>query len=305
MLISNEHALLEHEWDFTTMVMPQLLSRFRTRYIWERDNNPNGSRQFYVDPEDPEHNYNPFTLNSDGLTITARKRGLINEGFTTQEYLSGVLSTHQQTGIVPPTSAGTRRLSALLTMPVGTGMWPAWWFNPEFAPGGWPPGIPVLPEIDGLEYLGEGGKYYSVVHSRNGGNVLNQDQYTHNCPDVLLTEPHWFHMERSAETIKFGFDDNWSKEILTPLDLQGPLHMNLNLAVGGTWPESLVGRPTLDSYAFRCERIQMRKINEPDGPIISLPGNPNADIIKRIERLRDEACQCIVKNADDQIVELS
>lgn len=298
---------------------------FRTRYIWERDEFINGERQFYVDPTNPEHNFNPFGLDDTGLTITGRKRNIANESFTSQEYLSGVISTHQRPGIIPETSRGPRRLSALLAMPVGGGVWPAWWFNPENAAElyeGDPndpndDGVDILPEIDGMEYKGEGGRYYSTVHSRdNPDQVLNEDQYTHNCPDLSLMDHHWYHMERDEQFLKFGFGNNWVKRALTPADLQGPLHWNLNLAIGGTWPESCSGRPVLQSYMFRCMKIVM-SVPPSEGTVITVPGdvtptpiegNPNRDIINRLEKIKADQeikCEQVINPITQWIAELS
>lgn len=289
------------------MARPEFDERFRTRYIWERDTIINRERQFYVDPDDPEHGYDPFSLDiNDGLTITARKRALVNEDFTPQEYLSGVISTHKRQGIIEPTSAGPRRISAFLAMPPGAGVWPAWWFNPENE--SWPldedgNAISPLAELDGMEYVGQDGVYKSTIHTRNGGDVLNSDSYTHNCPDLSLTNFHWYHVERDENFIKFGFNDMWTKAILTPPDLQGPLHMNINLAIGGAWPESVSGVPTAQQYKFKIREVVVSK---PDNDDITYPiDNPNRDVIARIRRLRDESIACINEAAERQFIDLS
>jgi len=282
------------------MLGQEFVDSFANRYIWSQV--INNERQHYIQKSEREL-YNPFTLDSErGLTITARRRDATNENFTQQQYLSGLISTHGQSkGILPPTSEGARHISALLSLPIGAGVWPAWWFLPEFVQ--WPERVRVLPEIDALEAIGEGGRYYSTVHTYGVDNpdsnrdVLNQDQYTHNCPTVPLNEPHWYHFYRDAQYMRFGFDDEWTKTVLTPPDLQGPLHFNLNLAVGGNWPESVTGAPTLDRYEFSCERIDIRAVAE---PLVV----PNRDVIARLERLREETTNCVNNRIDIHIGEL-
>lgn len=251
------------------MTMKNLLESFSTKNIWSRDTITNNQREYYLDPENPEHGESPFILSADGLTIKARRRDPNNENFTQQEYLSGILTTHKKPSIIPALRGEVQRISALLALPDGAGVWPAFWLLPEF--DSWPSGIDILPELDVMEYLGEAQRFYTNIHTRNGGDVLNQDQYTHNCPDEDLTGFHWYHLERTESTIRFGFDNQWSKTVLTPSDLKGPLHVLLNLAVGGSWPEMVTGRPTQDTYEFKCNMMYLSETNENQNMYPAIP----------------------------------
>ena len=188
-------------------------------------------------------------------------------------------------------------------MPMGNSVWPAFWFLPEHDQ--WPEGMDVLAEIDVMDDLGVDGVYYSNVHTRNGGNVLNSDQYTHNCPDLSLLTPHWYHFERTDEYMRFGFDDIWVKTVVTPPDLKGALHMILNLAVGGRWPELEGGRPTSSTYTFKCSNVVF---SETGGQVTGTEGGgergPNADIIDRLNTLAKEQCAAVEAPINKWISEL-
>lgn len=302
------------QYDFTKMSLAALWQQFISGYIWDRNTIINEELQYYIDHANNMQTaiHQPIKLDQEGLTITAKKRNGTNADFAGQSYLSGLISSHGKETHIPATSEGPRRVSALLSLPEGAGVWPAWWLLPEFER--WPEGIDILPEIDIMEYIGQPGRYYSTVHSRHGGSVLNQDQYTHNCPGVSLQGYHWYHFERDSDHIKIGFDDQWTNILPTPVDLQGPLHMNLNLAVGGSW----AGDPNLDQYQLKCTRII---ITEPPSddldstisvpppgslfPPVDIPtDHPNHDIIRRLETLKEQQVAGLCAPIDDRISDL-
>lgn len=114
-------------------------------------------------------------------------------------------------------------------LPNGRGLWPAFWLLPTG--GGWPP------EIDVMEMLGHApGTYYVALHARPGGQVL--DDVTAVAAPDLSAGFHVFGVSWRPDKIRFYLDDTLMHESATPADMNGPMYLLANLAVGGegSWP---------------------------------------------------------------------
>lgn len=261
---------------------------FRTQQIWPREVITNDELQYYADID--ETGEDPFSIEQDTLVITARKLKVPVFG---QSYSSGLLSSHK---VGPIFHSG--RISACMTLPAGSGLWPAFWLYPEFAQ--WPDGISILPEIDVMEWIGESPEsYYVNMHTDVGsvdGRKVTCEQLIHTDTDLTLT-PHRFGIERDATHLHWFFDDHYVKSVLTPGDLAGPLHFMLNLAVGGTWP----GPPGEDTI-FPA-RLQVHDILIEEYVGAGQPW-PNMDLVQEVERMRRAAHRCIDQTFDARIREL-
>jgi beta-glucanase (GH16 family) len=114
-------------------------------------------------------------------------------------------------------------------LPLGKGLWPAFWLLP--ADGSWPP------EIDVMEMLGQPpNTYYASVHALPGGQHVDETTAIPG-PD-LTTGFHVFGVSWRPDRIRFYLDDVLVHESDTPADMNRPMYMLANLAVGGidSWP---------------------------------------------------------------------
>lgn len=212
-------------WPRTDLSSDETVS-WRTRYIWDRDVIINNESQYYVDPR--EHGLEPFFINDGVLTIRAdHMPSSRRTAFKDRRYYSGVLTTEKSW------SQQYGRFEARLKLPVGRGLWPAFWMLPSFER--WPEGIAILPEIDVMEYLGHEQKtYHTTVHTNQTGK-LTSHPYHHNRTD-LSADFHLYSVVWDAKRITWYFDGEPVASHTTPSDLHQPMHFLLNLAVGGNWP---------------------------------------------------------------------
>jgi beta-glucanase (GH16 family) len=132
-------------------------------------------------------------------------------------------------------------------LPIGQGMWPAFWMMPNDLEkyGDWP----ACGEIDIMEYLGqEPNKVYGTLHMGNphyyiGGDIVLENGTFHD-------DFHVFAVEWTPTELRWYVDDNmyysmtdWytretsnDEKVPSPAPFDRPFFMQLNLAVGGNWP---------------------------------------------------------------------
>ena len=182
----------------------------------------NQEQQIYVDPQYKGLGINPFSVQDGVLTITAAKAAssLVPQ-LDGYQYTSGLLSSHdsfsQQYGYFEVRAQMTDQ----------QGMWPAFWMLPT--DGSWPP------ELDIAEVVGKAP--YSVsqsVHTTTGSTTTQATISPTNLADGF----HTYGMDWTASTITFYFDGQMTYQMATPSDMNKPMYMMVNLAVGGTWPGS-------------------------------------------------------------------
>lgn len=163
---------------------------------------------------------NPFSLNNGVLTIRAQKTDPAQYNDLGKPYTSGMLSTF------PTFSQTYGYFEMRAQLPAGQGMWPAFWMMP--ADKSWPP------ELDVMEMLGHDPyTLYGTAHSGATGS--------HTFEGVNLKTPdmtagfHTYGMEWNAQKITWYFDGQAIGSVATPADLNKPMYMIANLAVGGPW----------------------------------------------------------------------
>lgn len=171
-------------------------------------------------------------VNDGYLTIIAKK-----EKFETREYTSARIRT------INKGDWKYGKIEMRAKMPIGQGIWPAFWMMPSKSVyGGWP----VSGEIDIMEYLGhEPNIVHGTIHY--GGSRPN-NLYSGK-PDTLESgdfhsDFHTFSVIWEEGKIQWFVDDSlyqtqtkWSSEggeYPAPFDQE--FHVILNLAVGGYWP---------------------------------------------------------------------
>lgn len=199
-----------------------------TTYWWSAGQNgvtltSNHEQQWYIDARyGPTAFVKPWSVANGILSITATRadwdiQPLIN-GY---QYTSGMLTTYRSFR----QHGGYFEMRAKL--PKGQGIWPAFWMLP--ADGSWPP------ELDAMEMLGtDPTTYYMTVHS-NATGTHTQVQGWHKGVD-LSADFHRYGVLWEASKITWYFDGQAVFSATPPTDLNQPLYLLINLAVGGDWP---------------------------------------------------------------------
>ncbi|CAH0998865.1 Beta-glucanase [Neolewinella maritima] len=172
------------------------------------------------------------------LIITARKEGT--------DYTSTRITTKDKQAFQ------YGRIETRAKLPVGEGLWPAFWMLGEnIGEVGWP----LCGEIDILEYVGrEPGEIFTTLHTQaNHGD--NGSSKTTAFPDIEEGF-HRYAAEWTAEQITFyvddqlvfTFDPEQRTEAVWPFDQ--PFYIILNVAVGGNF-----GGPEVDDTVFPQEFV--------------------------------------------------
>lgn len=208
---------------------------------------PNGSlpdpKKWAFDPSDnTNHELETYTRNpanvhqQDGhLVITALKEKTTRPDGTIRDYTSGRIFTK---GLF---TQAYGRFEASIQMPLGKGIWPAFWMlGDDIETVGWP----KSGEIDIVENIGEPILSHSTIHGPGySGDKGPTAKFTLPPGQRVDTAFHLYALEWAPNDIKFFFDDRLVAE-RTPADLPAgatwvydhPFFIILNLAVGGDWP---------------------------------------------------------------------
>jgi beta-glucanase (GH16 family) len=174
------------------------------------------------------------------LVIVARAERFRGADSITRDYTSARISTQDRY------SFQYGMFEARLRMPVGRGVWPAFWaLGTDIDHVGWP----ECGEIDVMEYLGqEPTTATGTIHGPRDGGGANADykpgrSVVHTTP--LAQEFHTYGVQWLPGSIQFYFDGRpyWS---ITAADLPAgtrwvfdhPFFLILNIAIGGTWAGS-------------------------------------------------------------------
>ena len=169
------------------------------------------------------------------LVITALKEDTVRPDGTIRHYTSGRIFTK---GLFTQTYG---RFEASIKMPLGKGIWPAFWMlGDDIDTAGWP----KSGEIDIVENIGEPALSHSTIHGPGySGDKGPTAKFTLPAGERVDTAFHLYALEWAPNDIKFFFDDHLVAE-RTPADLPAgttwvynhPFFILLNLAVGGDWP---------------------------------------------------------------------
>ena len=186
----------------------------------------NGEKEIYVDADYTGTGttlvgVNPFSLNNGVLTITANPASAaVSAKIGGYQYTSGQINTRfhftQQYGY----------FEVRAKLPAGNGLWPAFWLVP--ATGAWPP------EIDIFEQLGKDPtSIYQTAHTLQTGS------HTYDTLSTQVDNPDQFHtygLLWDKDNLVWTVDGVETNRQATPADMNQPMYMILNLAVGGGWP---------------------------------------------------------------------
>lgn len=208
-------------------------------------------RSIYSDEEPIIHNnelqaYVPEACTVSGglLHITATKQPTQYGSFL-MDYASGALST----GTYFQQLYGKFEMRARL--PVGQGLFPAFWMVSSDAPQS---------EIDTMEALGqEANKVYFNVHGNTpAGPIDEQGNYTDAA--FSITDFHTYTVVWEPGLITWSVDGVARFQSEMALDV--PMHLLVNLAVGGDWPES-PDQTTVFPATFDIDYVRAWHVPEP------------------------------------------
>jgi beta-glucanase (GH16 family) len=196
----------------------------------------NNELQWYVDPAGAAEAGrpalpNPFGVVDGVLHVTARPADpALRPTIGGQSYTSGIITTEHAFS----QTYGYFEIRA--EVPAGRGLWPAFWLLPT--DGSWPP------ELDVMEVLGhDTSTLHTTVHSRVAGTRPSwvghfESTAATTVPDTA-SDFHTYGALWGPDRIAWYFDGREVFSAATPPDMNKPMYMVANLAVGGDWP----GRP--------------------------------------------------------------
>lgn len=201
-----------------------------TTYWWSQGKNgvtlvSNHEQQWYIDARYvPTASVKPWSVSSGILSLIAAPADPnVQSSINGYAYTSGMLTTYRSF----TQQGGYFEMRAKL--PAGKGIWPAFWMLP--ADGSWPP------ELDAMEMLGyDPSTIFMTVHS-NAKGAHTQTQGLAKVPDTSAAF-HTYGVLWESSKITWYFDGQPVYTTTPPSDLNKPLYILVNLAVGGDWPGS-------------------------------------------------------------------
>jgi beta-glucanase (GH16 family) len=220
-----------------------------------------GEYQWYVDPRhdfgDGVGRVHPFSVSDGELTITAQR---------TPEALLHKLPNRlglnkENTGIPYPWISGviTTQHSfwfkygyaeALVKLPAGRTLWPAFWMLPKE----WP----YPPEVDIMEFLGNEPRKsnYNVIAGTEDKPMDGNGEYADRGLDLTL-DWHTFGCLWTPQAFEFFMDrKSIGKVAAHPTMDRCHYYLVLNLAVGGKWP-GIPGPDTPSPAELKCRYIRV------------------------------------------------
>ncbi|MDB5441395.1 MAG: endo,3,4-beta-glycanase [Caulobacteraceae bacterium] len=158
---------------------------------------------------------NPFSFNNGVLTISAQP---VSDGQSAQMW-----GYHYSSGLLESNYAQTYGYFEMRAeLPQGQGLWPAFWLLG-----------PSNKEIDVLEGLGSDTKVANnAVHSPDVPAIGNASF------NPYATGFHNYGVLWDPQHLTYYIDGTPVWQTATPADMNSPMHMIVNLAVGGNWPGS-------------------------------------------------------------------
>ena len=169
------------------------------------------------------------------LVITALKEDYTGADGKARHYTSGRIKTK---GLF---SQAYGRFEARMQLPLGKGIWPAFWMlGDNIGSVGWP----KAGEIDTMENIGDPAVIYSTLHGPgySGAGGISA-KYSSPGGEAVNAGFHLYAVEWALNDIKFYFDERLIAERTaaslpagTAWVYDHPFFMILNVAVGGGWP---------------------------------------------------------------------
>ncbi|MDB5134249.1 MAG: glycoside hydrolase family 16 protein [Mucilaginibacter sp.] len=201
-----------------------------TKWTFETGNLDVNSEEEYYQPQNA-------AVSNGNLVITAKKE-LVGD----QPYTSARMNT------LGKFSQTYGRIEARIKLPMGQGMWPAFWMlGTNITTVSWP----QCGELDIMEHINDTGSIYGTMHWNVNGHV----SYGH----TTTTTPadyHIYAIEWDANEIRWYVDStlyqtgNIKDNVNTTGAFHLPFFILLNLAVGGSFPGQTVDESLLPESMY-------------------------------------------------------
>ena len=233
--------------DFTTFVSsPDVgAAGWMTEFFWgQRDSQ--GAAAWDSETEyysDSSVGINPFRDQNGILTITAAPAtpGISTPAGSGDTYTSGLMTTYNSFSQL----YGYFEVRAKL--PGGVGMWPAFWLLPTS--GAWPP------ELDVFEFFGASSTTaVETSHYSDGTGANLGTEFFTNVPSATTTF-NTYGVDWEQNTITWYVNGVAVAQTPTPADMDTPMYMLLNLAVGAA-DDTLVGAADGQTAQMQIEYVR-------------------------------------------------
>ena len=209
----------------------------------------NGEKEIYVDPAyagtgGAPLGINPFSVSNGVLDINARATtDAEKQSLWYYKYASGLLTTAHSFA----QTYGYFEIKAQL--PTGQGVWPAFWLLPT--------SLSSPPELDVVEQIGGNTAYFTSHSTVNG--VIGGSASVAN----ISSQFHTYGVLWTNKELTWYVDGTAVFSMPTPADMNKPMYMLVNLAVGGSFP----GNPPLDfaSADLKVDYIRAYTLNAGGG----------------------------------------
>jgi beta-glucanase (GH16 family) len=240
--------------DFNALSLWNGSSGIWSTNFWYQDPNGAGStitttheQEWYINANyGPTSYLRPWAANNGVLTLTASPASAYTQSQIggAYAYTSGELNTFHSFA----QTYGYFEMRAQL--PAGQGFWPAFWLLPEN--GSWPP------ELDVLEALSsDPTRMVTTSHSSASGMLSNNATVAN-----TTTGFHTYGMDWEPDFITWYFDGAKVYQIATPADMNQPMYMIVNLAVGGNFAGPSDG---VSSGQLQVDWVRAYAANNPGG----------------------------------------
>jgi beta-glucanase (GH16 family) len=183
-----------------------------------------------VNDEEEFYQAQNAAISNGNLVITVQKQ--LTSG---QPYTSARMKTQDKFSMT------YGRIEARIKMPVGVGMWPAFWMlGANINTVSWP----TCGEIDIMEHINTDSLIHGSLHW-NGGNTTQQLTST-------PSDYHIYAVEWDANEIRFYVDSTlYDTEPTASIPaFQLPFFLILNVAAGGDWPGQTVDQSILPASMY-------------------------------------------------------
>ncbi|TDW96739.1 family 16 glycosylhydrolase [Dinghuibacter silviterrae] len=219
-----------------------------------------------VNSEEEAYEANNITVTGGNLVITAQQQSAAG-----QNYTSGRMNTNGKV------SVQYGRIEASIKLPLGQGLWPAFWMlGTNIGSVGWP----QCGETDIMEHVNTDNTIYGTIHWYDNGAT----QYGGNT-QTTPTDYHLYAVEWTPQGINWYVDNNLyaSANITNNINntgaFQNPFFIILNMAVGGNFPGQTVDNSVLPASMYVDYVRVYKAVNAPPiGQSITLKGD-NGDYV--------------------------
>ena len=217
----------------------------------------NGEQEWYINSMyAPTTSVRPWTVSNGVLTLTAQPAsGSIQPLINGYQYTSGLINTYNSFS----QQYGYFEMRAQL--PAGQGLWPAFWLLQTDM--SWPP------EIDVMEVLGHDmTTLHTAAHTNQTGSHTSTGASI-KVPDMSAGY-HTYGVDWQKDYITYYFDGNQVWKTATPSDMNEPMYMIANLAVGGYWPGNVNSTTPMPAQM----KIDYIRAYTDKGNVVTPPTNP-------------------------------